>query len=226
MHLQNFQRPIRDACIMALLSGTCASWEYRAPLAHAVIGCERLVCPLESANSTTTNCTIVDKTYTTIGQGRVPFVSNSSLYGLSWVEGVAVTDHDDNRRTFEKNFYLGTPSYMDTSGLVGCAIFFTAVNRSQANYGGAWGETVMECPDFIGIDCVDALSEQARSVDISGLGTEEACIKVKDEISHNLNSACAASSYVGRDGWTNLTVKGKFIRRGRIWLLPTFTFPC
>lgn len=216
MRLQKLQRPIRDAGLIALFSGICTGREYRSPLGRAVVGCDRLVCPLESANSTTTNCTIVDKTYTTIGQGRVPFPSNSSLYSLSWVEGVAVTDHDDDGRTFEKNFYLGTPWYMDTSGLTGCAIFFTAVNRSKFNYGGAWGETVMECSDFIGIDCVDALGEQARSVDISGLGTEEACIKVKDEISNNLNSACTASSYVGRDGWTNLTVKGKFINRGRI----------
>ena len=164
------------------------------------------------------NCTLVEKYYTGIGLARIPFNTSSPLYGLSWVEGVNVTNQSlgrkDDDRFFEKNFYLGTPSNLDLSDLDSCAIFFP---NTTARFPGDLEESVGTCENAMSSECVKALNTRAREVDISNLNPDEACSKVRKELEGNFDSVCA--DFTRNSTWLNTTAKGKLHIRDTIEII-------
>jgi hypothetical protein len=177
-------------------------------LSSTIVGCAAVDCPEDSANTTDAKCTVVDKTFTTIGLARIP-VSSNDLTGLSWTEGVAVTD-SNGQRTFEKDFYLGTPPHTNLTGTGACAVFFSQVSSRVSFNGSSVQEAQGTCQDTMSSDCVKALITRAVAVDVSGLGSADACSKLQAAFNDNLDSTCA--SFATGSSWTGLSVKRRCYR--------------
>lgn len=177
-------------------------------LSSTIVGCEAVDCPGDSANTTDANCTVVDKTFTTIGLARIP-VSSKALTGLSWTEGVAVTD-SNGQRTFEKDFYFGTPPHTNLTGTGACAVFFSQVSSRVSFNGSSVQEAQGTCQDAMSSDCVNALITRAVAVNVSGLGSADACSMLQATFNDHLDSACA--SFATGSSWTGLSLKCKCYR--------------
>lgn len=153
---------------------------------------------------TTSQCTVIDKIFTTIGLARVP-VTSKALTGVSWTEGVAVTDGNNNR-TYLKNFYFGTPPALDLSGTGACALFFGEVSTRVAFPGVNPRESQGTCRVAMTSSCADALIKRAMAVDVTGLESVEACTKLETAFRQNLDSECA--SFARGSSWAGMSVQG------------------
>ncbi|CAM1502185.1 Fc.00g041690.m01.CDS01 [Cosmosporella sp. VM-42] len=196
------QRAIKAAYLFGLLSGSSIAQS----LPDTIVGCDTVDCPIND-NSTSANCTLVDKTYSAVGLARIPVDSDSPFSGFSWLEGIAVED-DGNNRTFERNFYLGTPPDANVSDVAACALFFTSTSDRVKFDGQDTEETEGTCEDALSKDCVEALNKRAKEVDVDGLSPKASCSKVQKALSDNLDSAC--SSFAGGSKWTNVTAQGSY----------------
>lgn len=178
-------------------------------LDEIIVGCADVDCPTR-AGSSSPECNLVDDTFNAIGLARIP-VENDELEGLSWVQGVAVSDSDNKQRIFHKNFYLGTPPNLDLSEVGACAVFFNAVS-SRVAFGDDNDDisrTYGTCESAMSKDCVEAIIERANDLDYDGLDSNEACEKLAQEFDKNLDSEC--KSFAPGKSWSNITVKGKHI---------------
>lgn len=63
-----------------------------------------------------------------------------------------------------------------------CALFFTNVTRG-ANWEPVHVRSQGTCAEAMSAECVEAMVEQARGVDVAGLGAVGACEKVRGEFS-------------------------------------------
>lgn len=174
---------------LVLLQGAIAQ-----DLDETIVGCADVQCPTKSG-STSAECKLVDKTFTAVGLARIP-VKEDSLEGLSWVEGVAVTNSGDKNRTFDKSFYLGTPAQLNLNGTGSCALFFSQV--SERVYFGKEGEDQSTaqgtCDQAMSEKCVSALIARAEDLEYEGLSSKEACEKLEKDFQDNLDSECASAA--------------------------------
>lgn len=163
-------------------------------LNETIVGCADVQCPTKSG-SMSAECKLVDKTFTAVGLANIP-VSEDSLKGLSWVEGVAVTDSSDGRRSFDKSFYLGAPPQLNLAGTGACALFFSQV--SDRVYFGTEDDdqstTQGTCKDAMSEECVSALITRAEALDLEGLSSKEACATLEKVFQDNLDSECASAA--------------------------------
>jgi len=182
-------------------------------LSSTIVGCAAVHCPGDASNTTTAECTVIDKTFTTVGLSRIP-VNSNALTGLSWTEGVAVSDSENqgtgskSQRTFDKNFYFGTPPDANLTGTGACAVFFGQVSDRVSFNDSSVQEAQGTCQDAMSTDCVSALIKRATLVDVQGLGSAEACSKLETTFQETLDPACETFA-TGRN-WTGLSVKGKY----------------
>jgi hypothetical protein len=177
-------------------------------LSSTIIGCAALPCPNDPAYAVTAQCTVVDKTFPSIGIARIP-VTSDALKGLSWTEGVLFSD-SNAQRTFDKSFYLGTPPNMNLTGTGACAVFFNKVSGGVMFDGAFAMEAEGDCQEALSGDCVSALVKRATDLDVSGLGSVDACSKLEDAFKNNLDSACR--SFALGNSWGDISVKRKFPR--------------
>jgi hypothetical protein len=197
--------PIVGIAIIALLN-------IEAVLAQeTIVGCATLPCPTANDNTTSANCFVVDKTFTTIGIAQISVTSNA-LKGLSWTEGVAVIDSKRNR-IFDTSFYLGVPPDTNLTGTGACALFLNKVS-SRVIFEKADTEEQAQgtCQEAMSPDCVNALIKRATDLDVSGLGSADVCKKLQTAFDENLDSVC--SSFADGSKWLGLGVRRKcFISR-------------
>jgi len=171
----------------------------------AIVGCLDVGCPVQDG-STDSKCTLVDKTFTLIGLAPVP-ETTSNLTGISWTEGVAV-DNRDNQRIFSTNFYFGMPPDKNLTGTGACAVFFNDISNRLAFPGAPPQTSEGTCEDAMGPQCASALIKRATDMDISGLGTTEACKKLHAAFTENVDPVCANSAPGSK--WRGITVRGEF----------------
>lgn len=134
-------------------------------LPEDLVGCNDVSCPNQGPFD---RCMVEDHTFMGIGLARVPDVP-SSFEGLSLVRGVNVTQdisqtNDTYPRAFISTYYLGMPSEMDAADLSGCAVIFN--EGPSGRFGGGGGDipaSYGSCPDVMDEECMDALTERARS---------------------------------------------------------------
>lgn len=178
---------------------------------NTIVGCADVQCPTKSG-STSAECKLVDKTFTAVGLANIP-VSEDSLKGLSWVEGVAVTNSSDETRSFDKSFYLGTPPQLNLTGTGACALFFSQV--SDRVYFGKEDEdqstTQGTCNQAMTEKCVSALIARAEALDLEGLSSKEACAKLETAFQDNIDSECASAAAGSK--WAGLRPSRKFSLR-------------
>ena len=163
-------------------------------LNQTIVGCADVECPTMSG-STSAECKLSNKTFTAVGLARIP-VEADSLQGLSWVEGVAVTDSGGKNRTFDKSFYLGTPPQLTLNGTGACALFFSQVSE-RVLFGKEdedQSATQGTCDQAMSEKCVSAIISRAEALALDGLSSTEACTKLEKEFQDNLDSECASSA--------------------------------
>ncbi|KAF7563675.1 hypothetical protein G7046_g428 [Stylonectria norvegica] len=183
--------------------GLLGAGAFAQSLPSTIVGCDAVDCPI-SDGSSSSNCTLVDRTFTAVGLARIPFDAKSPFFGLSWLEGVAV-ESDGSGRKFEKDFYLGASSDIDLSEVPACAIFFASTSDKVKFDGDNAEETEGICEDAMSKECVAALNKQAEGVNVKGLSVEESCSKVKDAILGSIDSAC--TSFASGSKWANVTAR-------------------
>jgi hypothetical protein len=178
------------ATIWAALLAQATAQDF--PPNTVIASCADVKCP-SAPNSVAAQCKVVDKTFTAIGQAKIPSDSGSPnrvLDRLSWVEGVAVVDRPGIDRTYDKSFYLGTPPDLELGGLNACAVFFTQVSDGVSFHQDDLARSQGTCQQALSTDCVAALVAQAKKVDAKSLSVGSACAALQTEFRSNLNPAC------------------------------------
>ncbi|KAG4442087.1 hypothetical protein IFR05_002424 [Cadophora sp. M221] len=151
----------------------------------------------------TSKCTVIDKTFPNIGLARIPITSQSPT-GLSWTEGISINSAND-KRTFEKTFYLGTPPKTSLTGTGACAVFFNQVSK-KVTFGNSDVEDAQgTCQEALNAQCVGALVARAEKVDVAGLGSAEACMKLESAFKETVDFARVG--FADGDRWTGVSVK-------------------
>lgn len=170
---------------------------------ETIVGCAEVDCPTASG-STAAECKLDDKTFSMIGLAKID-TNETALEGLSWVEGVAVSDSDGGNRTFDKSFYLGTPSNFSLDGTGACALFFTHVS-DRVMFGEKSDDvstTQGTCAEALSDDCVEALISHAEGFNVTGDSTnEDTCKKLQKDFEDNFDKACG--SFADGKTWVNL----------------------
>ncbi|CAG8949769.1 hypothetical protein HYFRA_00004092 [Hymenoscyphus fraxineus] len=176
-------------------------------LPKEIVGCADIGCPLQE-NRSSINCNVVDKSFYTIGLARIPGTS-TALNGLSWTQGVAVTDDEPNKsRTFEKNFYLGTPPSTNLNGTGGCAVFFNKARGVKfPENGNDIKSSTGKCQDAIDSSCLDGLSKTALDIaDGFNMSSQEACRALLNRFKDSSPKSCENLPW---DGLTILPLSGE-----------------
>lgn len=187
-------------------------------LGAPIVGCSEVDCPT-SGTSTAAECKVADRTLSLIGLAS--FNAPVAADDFTWTEGIQAYDTPDPQtnldRTYEKNFYLGTPQGFDlienatTSGYEVCALFFTKVAESVTFDGDKDETTVGTCSDALTSACVDAILKQATDAARSNLSGSESCSKLLSDFADNLVPEC--SRIATGDKWDGLQVQGWFESR-------------
>ena len=179
-----------------------------------IASCADVDCP-DSDVGGGSKCTIVDKTFDSIGLASIPTTSQK-LSGLTWTQGVNTKDtwtkgadgKDQGQRAIEKAFYLGTPPDKNLTDVGACAVFFNElkddVDFSTVQNGISKGT----CQDALTTECVDALTKRALEVDLSGLANGDACKKLQTAFTDNMDVACISKTQTGK--WREVTVTCEF----------------
>ncbi|KAJ1705359.1 hypothetical protein AFGD_000907 [Aspergillus flavus] len=178
-------------------------------LSESLVGCDEVSCPKENAHD---RCTVGEKTFLGIGLSRIPNVP-STLEGLSLIKGVNISEGGEGKRKFNSAYYLGTPSELDVNDLSGCVVTFndppekqfdgpvkTGKDRNITDVQAARGT----CPDIIEQECIDTLTERARSV-TKATSNGGVCATLERELRRNAFEECRDLGGKGR-GLGNFTV--------------------
>lgn len=179
---------------------------------QTIVGCVELECPPSSADTVNDDCTVADNSFPYVGLTSLP-TENKDLKGkVSWTKGFNITDTPDHNRTFHSAFYLGTSPDLDLGDTGACAVLFHGLeaalsfDKVDANQDTAQGT----CSDAMGSDCVAALLDRAQKL-LDSFGndapsSEEACVRLQDDLNKNMDNACLS---ISKGSWTNLTSAGK-----------------
>ena len=161
------------------------------------------------------DCKVINETYTVIGVAQIPTDAGSGLPNFSWTEGVSVIDTKPNR-TFHKSFYFGAPPTTNLGGTGACAVFLTGVSQSVRFAGNDVARTRGTCEEALGADCVQALTSRAEALDVRGLGSTEACEKLRQDLEGSpIDPVCAkAANTVGK--WSGVVARRKSLLAPRI----------
>lgn len=178
-------------------------------LSESLVGCDEVSCPKENAHD---RCTVGEKTFLGIGLSRIPNIP-STLEGLSLIKGVNISEGGEGERKFNSAYYLGTPSELDVNDLSGCVVTFndppekqfdgpvkTGKDRNITDVQAARGT----CPDVIKQECIDTLTERARSV-TNATSNGGVCATLERELRRNAFEECRDLGGKGR-GLGNFTV--------------------
>ncbi|KAI0448487.1 hypothetical protein F5B21DRAFT_497427 [Xylaria acuta] len=196
---------MKHLSIVLALSVACVRAQ---ELNGTIVGCVELECPPSSADNANDDCTVADSSFPYVGLTRIP-TENKDLKGkVSWTKGFNITDTPDSGRTFHSTFYLGTSPDLDLGDTGACAVLLHGVeaalsfDKVDANQDTAQGT----CSDAMGSDCVAALLDRAKKLlDSFGNDTpssEEACVKLQDDLDKNMDNACLS---ISKGSWTDLT---------------------
>jgi hypothetical protein len=174
-------------------------------VAGDILSCADVACPITSGTTSAT-CTVVDRKFNAVGIISLDS-SIDALKGLSWVKGVGAQDVSSTERIFDQSFFLGTPDGFEFGDTGACALFFTQVSDSVRFGDRDPGQTEGTCSDAMTDGCISALLDRAKKVDLSGLSGTEACEKIQQDFSSNLDSACSA--FAGATNWRGATAHRK-----------------
>lgn len=182
-------------------------------LGAPIVGCSEVDCPTIT-NTTSADCRVGDRTSSVIGLANLDTLVADGDF--TWTQGIQVYDNVDpnvdNDRTYEKNFYLGTPQGFDmvrnatAAGYGGCALFFTKVTNLVKFAGDNVVTSVGTCNRALSSDCVDALLDQATKIAGSSLSTSDSCQRLLSDFNDNLSSQCPR--FATGDKWQGLQVQG------------------
>jgi hypothetical protein len=199
------------ALTFLLYASSVAAIDLGAP----IVGCAEVDCPVLD-HTTSGNCRVADRTFTTIGLANFnPPISSDDF---TWTEGIQIYDNVDPNvdkdRVFEKNFYLGLPQGLnlnksaEDSGFGACALFFTRVADAVKFRGDNPETAVGTCVEAMSQDCVDALLMQGTNAakSFGNMSTTDACNTLLSEFGGNPPSQC--SRFATRDTWQSLQVRG------------------
>lgn len=169
-----------------------------------ILSCADVNCPI-AQGTTGAECTVVDKTFDAVGVASL----NNSISGfndLAWVKAVNADD-GSGERVFHQTFYLGTPDKFDFGGAGACALFFTQVS-DNVRFGDSHADLSKgTCRDAMTDDCISALVDRAKKVDLNSLSSTDACKKLQSDFNNNLDSAC--TGVAGGSSWVGIQAKGK-----------------
>ena len=182
----------------------------------SIVGCLEVGCPLQD-KGIDPKCTLVDKTYNVIGLASIP-VTTSNLAGLTWTEGVALEDRN-NQRNFNTNFYFGTPLDKNLTGTGACAVFFNDITNRVAFSSNITETSEGTCEEAMGSQCASALINRATNLDFKGLGTTQACAQLQKAFTENLDPGCA--NIATGSNWTGITVKRKLLYHNGWFIINT-----
>lgn len=178
-----------------------------------IVGCADLECPTAGGESTVSNCTVGDRSFSSVGLARISFGSESdlNLTGISWVQGSSIVDNSGrDGRIFSSTFFLGTPySFTRPDGLRGCAVFLLGAKGNIDFSGGPAEEAEGTCSDAMNDDCIAALVDQAESFDFGpdDDGDDDACEALQEDLARNFDTACRSAA--GGDGWSDIMAARK-----------------
>lgn len=181
-----------------------------------IVGCVEVGCPPSSQDTANDNCTVAGRSFPYVGATRIPFTASDALAKqLSWTQGFNITTTtntsggDGETRAFGSSFYLGSPPDLDLGGTGACAIFFHGVAASLSFDRDSPSEEPAQgtCSNALGSACVEALTERARNLDVSGAAnSRDACDRLREELETNMDDPCSQFS---KGSWSNLTAVGK-----------------
>jgi hypothetical protein len=174
-----------------------------------ILSCADVGCPIVEG-TTSANCTVADRSFNAVGLTSLDTGGNDRLRGLSWVKAVGARDETRNStRIFDQSFYLGTRDDFDFEETGACAIFFTEVAES-VRFGDADPRNSQgTCGQALSDECVSALTDRAKKVDLTGLRGQRACDKLQQDFADNLDSAC--SNAARGTSWSGVTAKGMWL---------------
>lgn len=169
-----------------------------------ILSCADVECPI-NPGTTSAKCTVVDKTFNAVGVAELS-TDLDDFKKLSWVKAVGAEDGSTDS-VYDQTFYLGTPEGFSFSGTGACALFFSEVS-SEVKFGdGDARMTTGTCKEALSDDCVSALVDRAKAVDLKGLSNTDACAKLQRDFSDNLDSAC--SKFATGKSWAGIRAQGK-----------------
>lgn len=189
--------------LLVLTSAVLATVPY---VGAQILSCADVECPIASG-STSADCTVVDKTFSAVGVAPLD-LDIDGLRDISWVKGVGAQDVGSGERLFDQSFYLGTPPDFDFGETGACALFFSQVSERVRFGDDNPKRSQGTCRQALTDDCVSALLDRAKAVDISGLSGTAVCERLQSNFSSNLDSACASFTVGSR--WTGITAQGTY----------------
>lgn len=151
-----------------------------------LLGCDAVGCPMD--NYRTPKCEVGNVTLKAIGIANVTTTLDSQP--LTWTLGLQ--ELNGTQPTFDRNFYLGTPTSLDLNGTTGCALFFEGVSGNLTTLAGNQLDK-FTCTNTLSESCVSDLITQAESSskDIEDTSdTSKFCNKLRDSLVNKPPSSC------------------------------------
>jgi hypothetical protein len=172
-------------------------------LSAPIVGCSDVDCPTASG-VTSAECRVADRTFSLIGVAK--FDTSIANDDFTWTQGIQAYDKiidpkvndqkGDESRTYERNFYLGSPQGFNlvenarSAGYGACALFFTKIAPEVKFEGDQRELAVGTCEDALGSECVNAWVKQGADAMRFNRTTTRPCETLLSEIRDNVVSQC------------------------------------
>lgn len=165
-----------------------------------ILSCGDVNCPPRPGSNGIENaCTLSNSTYSNVGVSRIPSGD------LTWVEAIQIEDLSTGRH-FIKDFYLGSDP--GSTSLPRCALFFTQTSPKAQWTAGSSLVSQGTCAEALSEGCVAKMVSRAAGVDVRGLGSEEACERVKGAFENGVVDGECRDFFSAGGSWRGLEARG------------------
>ncbi|KAF9700495.1 hypothetical protein EKO04_001233 [Ascochyta lentis] len=155
-----------------------------------LLGCDAVGCPVDEYRNA--QCEIGNATLKAIGVANVTSVLDSRP--LTWTLGLQELKGNGTNPTFDRNFYLGTPPYLQLNDTKGCALFFEGVSENLTSSSGDQLNK-FTCSSALAEACVSDLIAQAQSsyegFDDEFGGGSDLCNQLRDTLVNKPPTTCS-----------------------------------
>lgn len=121
------------------------------------------------------------------------------------MEAIQIEDLSTGRH-FIKDFYLGSDP--GSTNLPGCALFFTQTSPKAQWTTGSSLVSQGTCAEALSEGCVAEMLSRAAGVDVRGLGSEEACERVKGAFENGVVDGECRDFFSAGGSWRGLEASG------------------
>lgn len=153
-----------------------------------IVGCDAVGCPVDQYR--VAQCELGNATLKAVGIANVTTTVDSRPF--TWTLGLQENQSGDDgtQATFDRNFYLGTPSSVQLNYSTGCALFFEGIAPNLTAPKDKMDS--FSCSDVLNGDCLSELILQAQTAAKDSEASKDAdfCNDLRDSLIDMAPSTC------------------------------------